>query len=83
MPDKPTVLQLREQYGFTTCDLANMAHVEPDDVYFMFVNRPVSREVATRVLKVVSFRANVEYTLENVDVAVCDDEGARDETTLG
>ncbi len=78
---KPTFLQLREQYGLNTWDLAEMARVEPDDVYFMFVNQPVSREVAARVLKVVSFRANREYTLENVDVAVLDDEGEDDDAT--
>jgi len=78
---KPTLLQLREQYGFNTWEVANMAHVQPDDVYFMLVGRPVSREVALKVLKVVSFRAGIEYTLDTVDIPLLDEQGEADDVT--
>lgn len=70
MEGKPTLLQLREQYGVGTVPLARAARVAPDIVYFMLIGIPVERGDAEKVLLGFKKLTGVEYGLEEITIAL-------------
>ena len=71
--DRPTLLDLREQYGVSIVQLAEMSRVKPSIVYCMLLGRPVKRVDAQRVLRNFSKITGVKYVLDDVTVVLCED----------
>ncbi len=67
---RPTLLTLRERYGFTTTAVASAARVAPDVVYFMLVGRSVKRGDAEKVLAAISYSLEQDLHLGNVAVVL-------------
>src|SRR5579859_592355 len=74
LPARPSILQLRDYYGLSLYKLLEVADVEYRSLYRMINGVKVKRADAEAVLKVISAFTRVEYTLENVDVAVMGEE---------
>ncbi len=71
--DKPTLLDLRERYGVSIVQLADMSRVKPSIVYCMLLCRPVKRADARRVLRSFSKIIGVKYALDDVTVVLSEE----------
>jgi len=74
---KITPLQLRERYHLQTVELAQQAQVEPCAVYFLWLDYPVARQEAERVLAAISALSGQRYTLDNVRVVLVPEDEKR------
>ncbi len=76
MEEKPTLLQLRRSYNnstdtpITSQQLAQAARVPLADEFMMELGRPVSAEIANRVINTFSKLAGHRYTLANISVSL-------------
>ncbi|HZR42378.1 MAG TPA: hypothetical protein VFB12_19815 [Ktedonobacteraceae bacterium] len=70
--NKPTFIQLREQYHFDAPSLADWADVDSKTIYNMLMRNPVHRFQAEKVLKTLSEVTGNDYTLDTVDVVLKD-----------
>ena len=76
MEEKPTLLQLRRSYNantdipITSQQLAQAAHVPLADEFMMELGRPVSAEIANRVIDTFSQLTGHRYTLANISVSL-------------
>jgi hypothetical protein len=71
--DKPTLLDLREKYGVSIVQLADMSRVKPSIVYCMLLCRPVKRAEARRVLRNFSKIIGVKYVLDDITVVLSEE----------
>lgn len=71
--DKPTLLDLRERYGVSIVQLADMSRVKPSIVYCMLLCRPVKRADARCVLRNFSKIIGVKYDLNDVTVVLSEE----------
>ena len=71
--DKPTLLDLREKYGVSIVQLADMSRVKPSIVYCMLLCRPVKRADAQRVLRNFSKLIGVRYALDDITVVLSEE----------
>ena len=77
LPERPTILQLRDYYGLSLYKLQEAADVDYRSLYRMINNVKVKRAAVEAVLEVISHFTGVEYSLEKVKAAVMewDEEG--------
>jgi hypothetical protein len=71
--EKPTLLDLRERYGLSIVQLADMSRVKPSIVYCMLLCRPVKRTEARRVLRNFSKMIGEKYALDDITVVLSED----------
>jgi hypothetical protein len=67
---KPTFLDLRERYGLGIISLSDKSGVAPSVIYSMLLYRPVAQVNAISVLSSLGELVGVDYSLEDVDVAL-------------
>src|SRR5579859_2323406 len=70
LPERPTILQLRDYYGLSLYKLLEAADVDYRSLYRMINNVKVKRADVEAVLEVISRFTGVEYTLAKVNAAV-------------
>jgi hypothetical protein len=64
--DPPTLLQIRAAKGFAIEELAQLAELTPEDVYYLEAGCPYEQACVERVLLALSKLTGEHYTLENV-----------------
>lgn len=65
MKEKPTFPQLLSTHHITIQAVARAAQVDIMDVSAMYLNHPVKRDIAERVLAGLNQLCGTQYTLEN------------------
>jgi len=74
MTGKPTIKTLREETPFTRMSLSRYVRLSDATVEKMEKHIPVSRESAQRVLDALNTILHTTYVLENIDIALTDQE---------
>jgi hypothetical protein len=70
---KPTFRDLRDRHHFSISQVKGLTDLPELVIYHMLVRVPVDKTLAARVLEQISAITKVEYTLENVFVALSQD----------
>jgi hypothetical protein len=67
---KPTFRDLRNRHHFSISEVKTGSELTEREIYYVLMNIPVSKALATRVLERVSQITRLPYTLENVAVLI-------------
>lgn len=70
---KPTLLQLREQYGLNLKDLARVAGVDEEVVYAMLMGHAVTRDEAELILRGVERMTGKHYKVCDIAASIARD----------
>ena len=70
MPVRPTLLELRRQYGISSAQLARAAHVPLYQSYTVEVGGYIHTEIAEKVIQAFSLLVRHRYTIADIQFRI-------------